>query len=144
MHATSCGCQHPEGTQSTPVLCTGGGMKAAGTALPLCPSPQEYPLSALAGTACLCGFPTTLFTLHEREDEQLCAQRCPGEEFESCGTSEFLLVYQTQVQGEGLGSFGGLGAAPASWAPLHGGTRLLPPTGSLRSFLPSIKNRHLF
>ncbi|KAM9178535.1 sialate:O-sulfotransferase 2 [Mergus octosetaceus] len=59
---------------------------------------KEYPLSALAGTACLCGFPTTLFTLHEREDEQLCAQRCPGEEFESCGTSEFLLVYQTQVQ----------------------------------------------
>ncbi|XP_068509781.1 sialate:O-sulfotransferase 2 isoform X1 [Anas acuta] len=59
---------------------------------------KEYPLSALAGTACLCGFPTTLFTLHEREDEQLCAQRCPGEEFESCGTPEFLLVYQTQVQ----------------------------------------------
>ncbi|XP_040433047.1 WSC domain-containing protein 2 [Cygnus olor] len=59
---------------------------------------KEYPLSALAGTACLCGFPTTLFTLHEREDEQLCAQRCPGEEFESCGTAEFLLVYQTQVQ----------------------------------------------
>uniref|UniRef100_A0A8B9DTX0 WSC domain containing 2 n=1 Tax=Anser cygnoides TaxID=8845 RepID=A0A8B9DTX0_ANSCY len=28
----------------------------------------------------------------------LCAQRCPGEEFESCGTAEFLLVYQTQVQ----------------------------------------------
>ncbi|NXI65959.1 WSCD2 protein, partial [Anseranas semipalmata] len=59
---------------------------------------KEYPLSALAGTACRCGFPTTLFTLHEREDEQLCAQRCAGEEFESCGTTEFLLVYQTQVQ----------------------------------------------
>ncbi|NXS58579.1 WSCD2 protein, partial [Brachypteracias leptosomus] len=59
---------------------------------------KEYPLSALAGTSCLCGFPTTLFTLHEREDEQLCAQRCAGEEFESCGTEEYLLVYQTQVQ----------------------------------------------
>ncbi|XP_054075311.1 WSC domain-containing protein 2 isoform X2 [Rissa tridactyla] len=60
---------------------------------------KEYPLSALAGTACRCGFPTTLFTLHEREDEQLCAQKCAGEEFESCGTAEYLLVYQTQVQG---------------------------------------------
>ncbi|KAM6377345.1 sialate:O-sulfotransferase 2 [Pluvialis apricaria] len=59
---------------------------------------KEYPLSALAGTACRCGFPTTLFTLHEREDEQLCAQKCAGEEFESCGTAEYLLVYQTQVQ----------------------------------------------
>ncbi|XP_027570663.2 WSC domain-containing protein 2 [Pipra filicauda] len=59
---------------------------------------KEYPLSALAGTSCHCGFPTTLFPLHEREDEQLCAQKCPGEEFESCGTTDFLLVYQTQVQ----------------------------------------------
>ncbi|XP_059683464.1 sialate:O-sulfotransferase 2 [Gavia stellata] len=59
---------------------------------------KEYPLSALAGTICRCGFPTTLFTLHEREDEQLCAQKCAGEEFESCGTAEYLLVYQTQVQ----------------------------------------------
>ncbi|KFW62595.1 WSC domain-containing protein 2, partial [Pygoscelis adeliae] len=59
---------------------------------------KEYPLSALAGTACRCGFPTTCFTLHEREDEQLCAQKCAGEEFESCGTAEYLLVYQTQVQ----------------------------------------------
>ncbi|NXP04330.1 WSCD2 protein, partial [Thinocorus orbignyianus] len=59
---------------------------------------KEYPLSALAGTTCRCGFPTTLFTLHEREDEQLCAQKCAGEEFESCGTTEYLLVYQTQVQ----------------------------------------------
>ncbi|NWU62691.1 WSCD2 protein, partial [Pterocles burchelli] len=59
---------------------------------------KEYPLSALAGTSCRCGFPTTLFTLHEREDEQLCAQKCAGEEFESCGTPEYLLVYQTQVQ----------------------------------------------
>ncbi|NXC39260.1 WSCD2 protein, partial [Penelope pileata] len=59
---------------------------------------KEFPLSALAGDVCRCGFPTTLFPLHEREDEQLCAQRCAGEEFESCGTAEFLLVYQTQVQ----------------------------------------------
>ncbi|NXM73614.1 WSCD2 protein, partial [Serilophus lunatus] len=59
---------------------------------------KEYPLSALAGTSCHCGFPTTLFPLHEREDEQLCAQKCAGEEFESCGTAEYLLVYQTQVQ----------------------------------------------
>ncbi|NXW39960.1 WSCD2 protein, partial [Nyctiprogne leucopyga] len=34
----------------------------------------------------------------QREDEQLCAQKCAGEEFESCGTAEYLLVYQTQVQ----------------------------------------------
>ncbi|NXG35799.1 WSCD2 protein, partial [Dromaius novaehollandiae] len=59
---------------------------------------KEYPLSALAGTACRCGFPTSLFTLHEREDEQLCAQRCAGEEYESCGTADYFLVYQTQVQ----------------------------------------------
>ena len=74
----------------------------------MCPSLQEFPLSALAGTVCRCGFPTTLFPLHEREDEQLCAQRCAGEEFESCGTTEFLLVYQTQVQGgHGMGALGG-------------------------------------
>lgn len=59
---------------------------------------KEYPLAVLAGTFCHCGFPTTCFTLHEREDEQLCAQKCTGEEFESCGTSEYFLVYQTQVQ----------------------------------------------
>ncbi|NWI93818.1 WSCD2 protein, partial [Pitta sordida] len=59
---------------------------------------KEYPLSALAGTSCRCGFPTTLFPLHEREDEQLCAHKCAGEEFESCGTADYLLVYQTQVQ----------------------------------------------
>ncbi|NXX94697.1 WSCD2 protein, partial [Centropus bengalensis] len=59
---------------------------------------KEFPLAALAGTTCHCGFPTTLFTLHEREDEQLCAQKCAGEEFESCGTTQYLLVYQTQVQ----------------------------------------------
>ncbi|NWY04019.1 WSCD2 protein, partial [Nothoprocta ornata] len=61
---------------------------------------KEFPLSALAGTACRCGFPTRLFTLHEREDEQLCAQRCAGDELESCGTADYFLVYQTQVQGE--------------------------------------------
>lgn len=65
----------------------------------LCHS-QEYPLAALAGTACHCGFPTTRFPLHEREDEQLCAQKCSAEELESCGTSRYFVVYQTQVQGE--------------------------------------------
>lgn len=66
----------------------------------LCPSLQEFPLAALAGTTCRCGFPSTLFPLHEREDEQLCAHKCAAEEFESCGSADFLLVYQTQVQGE--------------------------------------------
>ncbi|ELK03914.1 WSC domain-containing protein 2 [Pteropus alecto] len=59
---------------------------------------KEYPLAALAGTACHCGFPTTRFPLHEREDEQLCAQKCSAEEFESCGTPTYFIVYQTQVQ----------------------------------------------
>ncbi|XP_048370773.1 WSC domain-containing protein 2 [Sphaerodactylus townsendi] len=59
---------------------------------------KEYPLAALAGSWCHCGFPTSLFTLHEREDEQLCAQKCSGEEFESCGNSKYFIVYQTQVQ----------------------------------------------
>ncbi|KAL8180041.1 UNVERIFIED_CONTAM: WSC domain-containing protein 2 [Gekko kuhli] len=59
---------------------------------------KEYPLAALAGSWCHCGFPTTLFSLHEREDEQLCAQKCSGEEFESCGNSKYFIVYQTQVQ----------------------------------------------
>ncbi|XP_029427244.1 WSC domain-containing protein 2 [Rhinatrema bivittatum] len=59
---------------------------------------KEYPLAALAGASCHCGFPTTYFTLHEREDEQLCSQKCSGEEFESCGNSEYFIVYQTQVQ----------------------------------------------
>lgn len=66
--------------------------------------PQEFPLAALAGTTCRCGFPSTLFPLHEREDEQLCAHKCAAEEFESCGSADFLLVYQTQVQGELLPS----------------------------------------
>ncbi|NXE70022.1 WSCD2 protein, partial [Calcarius ornatus] len=59
---------------------------------------KEFPLAALAGTMCHCGFPSTLFPLHEREDEQLCAHKCAAEEFESCGSADFLLVYQTQVQ----------------------------------------------
>nr|XP_033813303.1 WSC domain-containing protein 2 [Geotrypetes seraphini]XP_033813304.1 WSC domain-containing protein 2 [Geotrypetes seraphini] len=59
---------------------------------------KEYPLAVLAGTICHCGFPTTYFTLHDREDEQLCTQKCSGEEFESCGNSEYFVVYQTQVQ----------------------------------------------
>ncbi|XP_054383578.1 sialate:O-sulfotransferase 2 isoform X2 [Pongo abelii] len=59
---------------------------------------KEYPLAALAGTACHCGFPTTRFPLHDREDEQLCAQKCSAEEFESCGTPSYFIVYQTQVQ----------------------------------------------
>lgn len=67
--------------------------------LPLPVHPQEYPLAALAGTACHCGFPTMRFPLHEREDEQLCAQKCSAEEFESCGTASYFIVYQTQVQG---------------------------------------------
>lgn len=67
---------------------------------PLLPPPQEYPLAALAGTACHCGFPTTRFPLHEREDEQLCAQKCSAEEFENCGTPSYFIVYQTQVQGK--------------------------------------------
>lgn len=67
---------------------------------PLPLPPQEYPLAALAGTACHCGFPTTRFPLHEREDEQLCAQKCSAEEFESCGTPSYFIVYQTQVQGK--------------------------------------------
>lgn len=56
-------------------------------------------MAVLAGTVCHCAFPTTYFTLHEREDEQLCAQKCSGEEFESCGTPDYFIVYQTQVQG---------------------------------------------
>lgn len=59
---------------------------------------KEFPLAALAGTACHCGFPTTRFPLHDREDEQLCAQKCSAEEFESCGTPSYFIVYQTQVQ----------------------------------------------
>ncbi|XP_047418562.1 WSC domain-containing protein 2 isoform X1 [Sciurus carolinensis] len=59
---------------------------------------KEYPLAALAGTACHCGFPTTRFPLHDREEEQLCARKCSAEELESCGTPRHFVVYQTQVQ----------------------------------------------
>ncbi|XP_078083373.1 sialate:O-sulfotransferase 2 [Mustelus asterias] len=59
---------------------------------------KEYTLAVLAGTACRCGFPTMHFTLHDPEDEQLCAQKCAGEEYESCGNEEYFVVYQTQVQ----------------------------------------------
>lgn len=61
--------------------------------------PQEKSLAALAGERCYCGFPTPLFSLHELEEEDMCLQRCPGEEFESCGNDKFFVVYQTQVQG---------------------------------------------
>ncbi|XP_027718109.1 WSC domain-containing protein 2 [Vombatus ursinus] len=60
---------------------------------------KEYPLAALGGKACHCGFPNTRFRLHDQEDEQLCAQKCGGEEYESCGTINYFIVYQTQVQG---------------------------------------------
>ncbi|XP_043831028.1 WSC domain-containing protein 2 isoform X2 [Dromiciops gliroides] len=59
---------------------------------------KEYPLAALGGKACHCGFPNTRFHLHDQEDEQLCAQKCGGEEYESCGTANYFIVYQTQVQ----------------------------------------------
>ncbi|XP_006010796.1 sialate:O-sulfotransferase 2 isoform X2 [Latimeria chalumnae] len=59
---------------------------------------KEYPLAVLARVTCYCGFPTTHFTLHEREDEQLCAHKCSGEEFESCGNDNYFVAYQTQVQ----------------------------------------------
>lgn len=59
---------------------------------------KEYSLAVLAGQICHCGFPTLRFPLHEREDEQLCSQRCSGEEFESCGNEDYFVVYQTQVQ----------------------------------------------
>ncbi len=39
------------------------------------------------------------FSLHEREDEELCLQHCAGEDFENCGNNDFFVVYQTQVQG---------------------------------------------
>ncbi|XP_070689847.1 sialate:O-sulfotransferase 2 [Pempheris klunzingeri] len=59
---------------------------------------REKSLAVLAGDRCYCGFPTPLFTLHELEDEGMCLHRCYGEEFESCGNSEYFVVYQTQVQ----------------------------------------------
>ncbi|XP_007900007.2 WSC domain-containing protein 2 isoform X1 [Callorhinchus milii] len=59
---------------------------------------KEYTLAVLGGTSCHCGFPTVRFTLHEPEDENLCLQRCAGEELENCGNEEYFVVYQTQVQ----------------------------------------------
>ncbi|MBN3316732.1 WSCD2 protein, partial [Atractosteus spatula] len=59
---------------------------------------KEYSLAVLAGQSCRCGFPTPLFSLHEREDEELCLRRCAGEEFEGCGTEDYFVVYQTQAQ----------------------------------------------
>ncbi|XP_061134924.1 sialate:O-sulfotransferase 2 isoform X1 [Syngnathus typhle] len=59
---------------------------------------KEKSLAVLAGDRCHCGFPTSLFSLHEPEDEGMCLHRCPGEEFESCGNDEYFVVYQTQVQ----------------------------------------------
>lgn len=61
---------------------------------------QEFSLAALAGDKCHCGFPTTHFTLHDPEEENLCLNRCAGEDIESCGNEEYFVVYQTQVQGK--------------------------------------------
>lgn len=61
--------------------------------------PQEFPLAVLGGAVCRCGFPTAQFSLHEREDEEMCQRCCPGDEAENCGTDDYFLVYQTQVQG---------------------------------------------
>ncbi|XP_047670499.1 WSC domain-containing protein 2-like [Tachysurus fulvidraco] len=58
----------------------------------------EFSLAALAGIKCHCGFPTTLFNLHEPEEEDLCLNRCVAKDFESCGNDEYFVVYQTQVQ----------------------------------------------
>ena len=60
---------------------------------------QEKTLAVLGGDRCHCGFPTSLFSLHEPEDESLCLHHCLGEEFETCGNEEYFVVYQTQVQG---------------------------------------------
>ncbi|XP_048874932.1 WSC domain-containing protein 2-like [Brienomyrus brachyistius] len=59
---------------------------------------KEFPLAILAGPLCRCGFPTAQFSLHEREDEEMCQRCCPGDEAENCGTDDYFLVYQTQVQ----------------------------------------------
>ncbi|KAM9446657.1 sialate:O-sulfotransferase 2 isoform 1-T2 [Clarias gariepinus] len=59
---------------------------------------KEFSLAALSGIKCHCGFPTTLFTLHEPEEEDLCLNRCAAEDFESCGNDDYFVVYQTQVQ----------------------------------------------
>ncbi|XP_034004541.1 WSC domain-containing protein 2 isoform X2 [Trematomus bernacchii] len=59
---------------------------------------REKTLAVLGGALCHCGFPTSLFSLHEPEDESLCLHHCLGEEFETCGNEEYFVVYQTQVQ----------------------------------------------
>ncbi|XP_062874270.1 sialate:O-sulfotransferase 2 [Trichomycterus rosablanca] len=59
---------------------------------------KEFSLAALAGDKCHCGFPTTHFTLHEPEEENLCLNHCAGEDLESCGNDDYFVVYQTQVQ----------------------------------------------
>ncbi|KAM3868136.1 sialate:O-sulfotransferase 2 [Diretmus argenteus] len=59
---------------------------------------KEQSLAVLAGDRCHCGFPTSHFSLHELEDENMCLHHCYGEEFESCGNDEYFVVYQTQVQ----------------------------------------------
>ncbi|XP_073670819.1 sialate:O-sulfotransferase 2-like isoform X2 [Paramisgurnus dabryanus] len=59
---------------------------------------KEFTLAALTWEKCHCGFPTSLFTLHEREDEERCWLRCAGEDFESCGDNDYFIVYQTQVR----------------------------------------------
>ncbi|XP_036385810.1 WSC domain-containing protein 2-like [Megalops cyprinoides] len=59
---------------------------------------KECPLAVLGGQRCLCGVPTPHFSLHEHEDEQLCQQRCPGDELQTCSNNQYFLVYQTQVQ----------------------------------------------
>lgn len=60
---------------------------------------QDKTLAVLAGERCYCGFPTMSFSLHEPENDEMCYQRCPGEEFENCGNDKYFVVYQTQVQG---------------------------------------------
>lgn len=59
---------------------------------------KKCPLAVLSGRQCYCGFPTSLFPLHDHEDENLCTHHCSGEDFDSCGNEEFLVVYKTQVQ----------------------------------------------
>ncbi|KAJ3603473.1 hypothetical protein NHX12_028219 [Muraenolepis orangiensis] len=62
---------------------------------------KDQSLAALAGDRCHCGFPTSHFSLHEPEEENMCLHRCHVEELESCGNHQYFVVYQTQVQGDG-------------------------------------------
>ncbi|MBZ3875542.1 WSC domain-containing protein 2 [Sciurus carolinensis] len=71
---------------------------------------KEYPLDALAGTACHCGIPTTRFPLLKREEEQLCEQKCSTDELESynrCMDRRFLPAKSKQLIP--LASFPGAG-----------------------------------